>query len=98
MESQELSGPEKYISLPLRFAGMDVHSAVGIIPVIIFPFAGFAWLLAFTSLVAVFIAGRFRLPSYQLYRYLRVRSGPPVLTPYRAQQYRDKRSTRKWPY
>ena len=91
-------GPEKYISLPIRILGMDAYSAIGIVPVVIFPFAMWSWITAAIVFTLVFIASSFRLPSYQLIRYLRSRSAPRVLTPYREQQYRDKRGNRPWPY
>jgi hypothetical protein len=98
MQGEELKGPEKYISLPIRVLGMDAYSAIGLVPIVIFPFVIWSWLIAFIVLVLVFVASRFRLPSYQLIRYIRVRSGPTTLTPTREQQYREKRSTRIWPY
>lgn len=96
--SDTLKGPERYISLPIRVFGMDAYSAVGIVPVVIFPFAIWSWIAALTVFVLVFTASRFRLPSYQLARFLRCRIGPTSLAPYRQQQYRAKRATRPWPY
>lgn len=95
---ETLKGPERYISLPIRVFGLDWYSAVGFVPVVIFPFALISWIMAFGVLVFVFIASRFRLPSYQLFRFLRCKIGPRQLTPYKQQQYREKRALRPWPY
>jgi len=91
-------GPEKYISLPIRVFGMDAYSAVGIIPVVIFPFTIWSWITAAVVFTFVIIASHFRLPSYQLFRFIRCRLGPRSLTPNRQQQYRERRSLRPWPY
>lgn len=93
-----LKGPERYISLPIRVFGMDWYSAIGMVPVLIFPFALLSWIIALAVFLLVFVASRFRLPSYQLIRFFRCRMSPRSLTPYRQQQYREKRATRPWPY
>ena len=96
--AESLKGPEKYISLPIKIFGLDPYSGAGILPVIFFPFSIYAWGLAFSMLVFVLIASRYRLPPYQLIRYFRTRLGPQTMTPYRQQQYREKQSVRPWPY
>lgn len=91
-------GPERFIGQPLRFLGMDAYSAIGFIPAVIFPFNKTSWILVFVILVLIFIASRFRLPSYQLLRYLRVRCSPKLIPPVPEQLDREKRSARRWPF
>jgi hypothetical protein len=90
-------GPDRYIGQPLRFFGMDAYSAVGIVPIIIFPFSSISWSIAGVILVVIYIASRFRLPSYQLFRFLSVRMGRRLVPPNMEQLDRARWSARRWP-
>lgn len=90
-------GPERFIGQPLRFLGMDAYSAIGFIPALVFPFDKESWILVLIILIMIFVASRFRLPSYQLLRYLRVRCSPKLLPPVPEQLHRESRSARRWP-
>ena len=93
-----IKGPDRYISQPIRVFGMDAYSAVGIVPVVLFPFAMWSWITALVVFAFIFVAGCFRLPSYQLFRFLRVKMSEKTLMPYAAQKYRARRGVRPWPY
>lgn len=91
-------GPERYIGQPLKVLGMDAYSSVGILPVIIFPFAPLSWFIAIVIFISISVANYFKLPSYQLIRYLRVKMSPTVIPPHPEQLNRDRWSSRRWPY
>lgn len=91
-------GPERYISLPLKFAGMDIYSVIGVVPPVLVPFAAWSWIVALCVFTLIWVAARFRLPSYQLIRFFRARMSAKILTPYRQQQKRHKLGNRPWPY
>lgn len=91
-------GPDFFIGQPLKVLGMDAYSSIGILPVIVFPFAPLSWLIAVVIFTAVTVANYFKLPSYQLFRYLRVRMSDKVIPPHSEQTNRERWSARRWPY
>ena len=96
MKSQR--GPERYIGQQLKVLGLDAYSSIGILPIIVFPFAPISWLLALVILISISVASYYKLPSYQLLRYIRVKLAPTTIPPHKEQLDRDKWSARRWPY
>jgi hypothetical protein len=90
-------GPERYIGQSIRFFGMDAYSSIGIVPVIIFPLSKFSWFIATAVMILIYIASRFRLPAYQLFRFAAVKMGKRLLPPNLEQLDRPRWSARRWP-
>jgi hypothetical protein len=91
-------GPTNYFGERIKIMWLDATNSWGFVFPLLWPVSIYAWLMLLLSIFIIWLGSKFRLPSTQLYRRLRILFSPKVIPPSPEQLFRDSLKYKKWPY